>query len=208
MKNKNPTNSTAYQNAERDTHNPEPNNKNPEASAQSAQSAHNPQSTNQPNEPSMEANQPSEPNMKTKQPTSQSYNPDNQIAALTEDLKRTRADFENYRKRIDQEKSQMKELGREQAIIKILPLLDAFSLAISAHQELAPLAKTLEKSISDLGLRKIPAATDADFNPDLHEAISAEDQGGDREVINQVLRDGYYLDTTVLRPALVSVKKI
>jgi molecular chaperone GrpE len=130
------------------------------------------------------------------------------IAELTADLQRTRADFENYRKNTEKQISDARDKGRLSAIFSLLPVLDNLDLAISAHPELAPLAKSLDKTLADLKLAKISVAKDADFNPDLAEAIAMEDGEGDHEVISEVLRPGYSLDGTTLRPALVKVKKV
>lgn len=129
-----------------------------------------------------------------------------QIAELTADLQRTRADFENYRKQVESQRSQAMDAARQDTVRKVLPLLDNMALAIAAHEELLPLEKTLEKTLSELKLERIDSVAGAEFNPDLHEAIAMEDGGGEKEIIVETLRPGYLYEGQVLRPAMVKVK--
>ena len=131
-----------------------------------------------------------------------------QIAELTNDLQRTRADFENYRKQMDAQKAQSVEFAKCETVRKFLPLLDDLSRAIAATPELAPLAKNVEKTTIDLGLTKIDSTPGTAFNPDYHDAIMMEDTEGEKEVIAESLRDGYLYNGEVLRPAMVKVKNI
>ena len=129
------------------------------------------------------------------------------IAELTNDLQRTRADFENYRKQIEAQKETERKLSRYATVGKMLPLLDDIDRAVGTYEELKPLAKTLEKTMQGLGLKKIEMVEGAEFNPELAEAVMAEGDG-EKEVIGEVLRPGYYYENEVLRPAMVKVKKI
>ncbi len=131
-----------------------------------------------------------------------------QINELTNDLQRTRADFENYRKQIDSQKAQAVEFAKYDTVRKFLPLLDDLGRAISANPELAPLVKNIEKTISDLGLAKIDSTAGSEFNPDYHDAIMMEDSEGEKEVVSESLRDGYLYNGEILRPAMVKVKNI
>lgn len=127
---------------------------------------------------------------------------------LLNDLQRTRADFENFRKQVEVQKEQAKKLATDATILKFLPLIDDMSRAISSNPEvLAPVAKTLEKTMTDLGLSKIETAEGTDFNPDLHDAISMDDSAGEKEVISEELRPGYLYNGEILRPAMVRVKR-
>ena len=145
--------------------------------------------------------------MKKDQPTAPDSR-DAKIAELTNDLQRTRADFENYRKQIDAQKATAINLARLGTVEKLLPLLDDIDRAIASTPELAPLAKSLEKTMKDLSLTKVGAAPGTDFDPDFHDAISMEEGDGKREVISEVLRDGYFYEGEILRPAMVKVKNV
>lgn len=126
------------------------------------------------------------------------------LTELTADLQRTRADFENFRKQIEVQKENERNAVRLATVYKILPLLDDLERAILSYQELAPLEKSLEKTLEELGLKKIDSREGVEFNPDLHEAVMAEGEG-EKEVIVETLRPGYYYEKEVLRPAMVKV---
>lgn len=129
------------------------------------------------------------------------------IAELTNDLQRTRADFENFRKQTEIQKENAKKAAKLATVMKILPIIDDFERAINSYKELSPLEKSLEKTLSELGLMKIDSRKDVEFNPDLHDAVMVEGEGS-KEVIAETLRTGYYFEKEILRPAMVKVKHI
>jgi len=140
------------------------------------------------------------------------------LGELTLDLQRTRADFENYRKRVDVEKSAAREAGQSSAILKLLPVIDNIERAIAYTPEdlkdntwvqgVSGLVKHLEKSLEGLNVARIDAKPGADFNPELHEAIQFdEDAEGEREVIADELQAGYTLNGHVIRHAMVKVTR-
>lgn len=129
------------------------------------------------------------------------------ITELTNDLQRTRADFENFRKQVEIQKENEKATTRLATVYKVLPLLDDIDRALSTYQELAPLQKSFEKTLKDLNLAKIDSHEGTEFNPDLFEAVLVEGDG-EKETIAETLRPGYYYEGEVLRPAMVKVKKI
>lgn len=139
-----------------------------------------------------------------------------QLGELTLDLQRTRADFENYRKRVDAEKAAAREAGQASAILKLLPVVDNIERAIAYTPEdlkdnkwvqgVGSLVKNLEKSLESLNLMRIDAKPGTVFNPGLHEAIQFdEDAKGDKEVIEEELQAGYTLNGHVIRHAMVKV---
>ena len=129
---------------------------------------------------------------------------------LLADLQRTRADFENFRKQTDLQKAQAKKIAEYSTVLKIIPLIDDIFRAISANYEIMqPVEKTLQKTLAELNLAKIVTTAGTEFNPDLHDAISVdEDSVGEKEVIAEELRSGYLYNGEVLRPAMVRVKRI
>lgn len=144
---------------------------------------------------------------KKKAPEQSSANElDVKIAELTNDLQRTRADFENYRKQMDLQKAQAAEFAKYETVKKVLPLLDDIDRAISATPELKPLEKSLEKTLTELKLTKIDSEPGAEFNPDLHDAVMMEESEGEKEVIAETMRAGYTYNGSVIRPAMVKVK--
>lgn len=129
-----------------------------------------------------------------------------QINELLNDLQRTRADFENFRKQVELQKENERKTARLATVFKILPLLDDFGRAIKSYEELLPLKKSFEKILKELDLTEINSAEGTEFDPDLHDAVMVEGEG-EKEVIKETLRPGYYYKSEVLRPAMVKVKK-
>jgi molecular chaperone GrpE len=141
-----------------------------------------------------------------------------QIDELTLDLQRTRADFENYRKRVELEKTSAREAGQSSAILKLLPVIDNIERAVTHMPEelaenkwaqgVAGLAKNLEKSLEALNLKRIDATKGTEFNPELHEAIQFDEMAeGEKEVIEDELQAGYLLDGRPIRHAMVKVTR-
>jgi molecular chaperone GrpE len=139
------------------------------------------------------------------------------LSELTVDLQRTRADFENYRKRVEIDKEQARATGKVQAILKLLPVIDNIERAIGHMpkslkddkwaQGVAGLIKNLDKSLESLNLRRIDAKSGTPFDPELHEAIQMDDGDGDTEVIAEELQPGYKLGDDVIRHSMVKVTK-
>ncbi len=140
------------------------------------------------------------------------------IDELTADLQRVRADFENYRKRVDAEKDAARQAGEAGAIRKLLPVIDTIERAV-AHipsdiadhtwvKGVAGLAKQLETVLAGLELARIPAAPGDPFNPELHDAVQFdEDAEGEHDVIAAELQPGYVYKGIPLRHAMVKVTK-
>jgi len=141
-----------------------------------------------------------------------------QVADLTLDLQRTRADFENYRKRTEAEKTSARSAGQAAAILKLLPVIDNIERAV-AHtpedlqdnkwaQGVAGLVKNLDKALEALSLARINASPGVEFDPSLHEAIQfEEDAEGEKEVIAEQLQPGYILNGQPIRHAMVKVTR-
>lgn len=141
-----------------------------------------------------------------------------QIEELTQDLQRTRADFENYRKRVEQEKTVAREAGQASAILKLLPVIDTIERAVNHVPEnlkedkwaqgIVNLTKNLERALEGLNLRRIDASAGADFNPELHEAIQFDEEAeGEKEVIEEELQAGYLLQGRPVRHSMVKVTR-
>ena len=141
-----------------------------------------------------------------------------QLGELTQDLQRTRADFENYRKRVEQEKTAAREAGQAGAVLKLLPVVDNIERAIGHMPEelkdnkwasgVASLVKNLEKSLESLNVKRIDSTKGAPFNPDLHEAIQVDEESeGEHEIIAEELQAGYTLNGHPIRHAMVKVTR-
>ncbi|HET7630075.1 MAG TPA: nucleotide exchange factor GrpE [Candidatus Saccharimonadales bacterium] len=154
----------------------------------------------------------------TKEKTPKTDKLQESIDQLTADLQRTRADFENYRKRSETDKEAARALGKTQAILKLLPVIDNIERAIGHMpaslkddkwaQGVVGLVKNLDKSLESLDLKRIEANPGTVFDPELHEAIQMdEDSEGDQEVIAEELQPGYLLAGQPIRHAMVRVKR-
>ena len=141
-----------------------------------------------------------------------------QVAELTADLQRTRADFENYRKRTEADKVAAQQYGQAAAIMKLLPVIDNIERAIAYipdeladnawAQGVSGLIKNLEKSLTSMNVRRIAATPGTAFDPELHEAIQVdEDAEGEQEVVAEELQAGYILGETPIRHAMVKVTR-
>ena len=152
--------------------------------------------------------------------------PDEAIATLTDevltarteaaghldDLRRVAAEFENYRKRVERDRTETVERSTERLVGALLPVLDSFDQAFThepATEQEAALVKGMQSVYHQLmdvlaaeGLEPI-AAEGEPFDPNVHEAVSGGGSG-DLFVAN-VMRRGYTLRGRVLRPALVVV---
>jgi molecular chaperone GrpE len=140
------------------------------------------------------------------------------IDELTLDLQRTRADFENYRKRSESDKAAIYQQGQSATILKLLPVIDTIERAV-AHmpkdlkdhtwaQGIAGLMKNLDKSLANLNLERVEAKPGTDFDPAFHEAIQFDEEAdGDKEVIADELQPGYLLNGIVIRHAMVKVTR-
>ncbi len=141
------------------------------------------------------------------------------MGELTQDLQRTRADFENYMKRSEVEKISAREAGQSSAILKLLPVIDNIERAITHTpdelrdnmwvQGVTSLVKNLEKSLDELNLKRIDAKPGTIFNPDLHEAILFDegDSPDGEEVIAEEMQPGYTLNGRPIRHSMVKVTR-
>jgi molecular chaperone GrpE len=141
---------------------------------------------------------------------------EDEIAELKDQLKRLQAEFDNYRKRQAREFHRLCEQGKRDLITDLLPVLDNIDRArehrdqgTSSEEILPGLFQTmtqLDSVLAKEGLSGIPLAPMDQFDPNLHEAVIAEDYPGiDHDVVLEVLRRGYYLEQELLRPTLVKV---
>jgi len=135
-----------------------------------------------------------------------------------EQLLRTTADLENYKKRAAREKQEAIKFANEGLIEKLIPILDNFEMALNAasaanttveslRSGVQMIAQQLKSAMTDAGLQEIDAAGQA-FDPNLHEAISQQETAEVPEgrVVQQT-RKGYRLRDRLVRPASVVVAK-
>lgn len=132
-----------------------------------------------------------------------------------EDVRRARAEFENYRKRVMREGSAQRTAGVTEVVTRLLDVLDDFDRTLDAaeHSDDEALRKGVELvygkligALQGLGLRRIDGAG-APFDPTVHEAVQQVPAEGetDEPTVHQVLRPGYQLEDRVVRAAMVVV---
>lgn len=143
---------------------------------------------------------------------------DSAINELTIDLQRVRADFENYRKNVDIQKVQARQIGEEMMIQKLLPIIDNINRAISHTpadltdnewvRGVINIGKTIDNLMSEFGLTKINATPGAKFDPNLHDAVQFDEStDGENEIIDTELQTGYLLNGVPIRHSMVRVKR-
>jgi molecular chaperone GrpE len=121
-------------------------------------------------------------------------------------LRRTQADFENYRKRVQREMSEARDTGAATLVGRLIDVLDTVDLAL-AHDpsdSVAQIATALFDALAKEGLARIDALG-TPFDPEVHDAVLHEEGDGPAEVI-EVLRSGWQWNGRVLRAAMVKVK--
>ena len=127
-------------------------------------------------------------------------------------LLRTAAEFDNYKKRTEREKSGVAEYARAGIIKQLLPILDNIDRAAGADREspdyikgIELIVKQLEGLSEKLGIEEI-AKQGETFDPNLHEAVMhIEDENLGENVIAEVLQKGYKTGDTIIRHAMVKV---
>ena len=133
-----------------------------------------------------------------------------QFKALAQQLQ---ADFENYKKRVARDVEDAGVRGAARVVNAVLPVLDAFDLAVAHYAEnpsdeakaLVQSRQLLLDSLAKEGLERVGATGDA-FDPQVHDAVAHVEGDGDEQVVDDLLRAGYRWKGVVLRPAMVRVK--
>lgn len=138
---------------------------------------------------------------------------DEQIEELTDRVKRQMAEFENFRRRSEKEKSQMYEIGARSIIEKILPVVDNFERGLSGIEEgnddpfaagMQMIYKQLITSLSEAGVTPIEAVG-KEFDPNFHNAVMHVEDELRRERVVEELQKGYMYRDTVVRHSMVKV---
>ena len=140
---------------------------------------------------------------------------DDKIEELTDRLKRTMAEFDNFRKRTEKEKAAMFEMGAKDVIEKILPVVDNFERGLAALPEdekessfakgMEMIYKQLMKNLEDMGVKPIEAVGQP-FDPNFHNAVMhIDDENLGENVVAAELQKGYMYRDSVVRHSMVQV---
>lgn len=119
--------------------------------------------------------------------------------------RRVQAEFENYKRRVEQQRIEQRERAAEHLVSELLPVLDAGEAAAAQGMEdVAAIHAQLLTTLEKLGLSSV-VEVEVDFDPNVHEAVLHEEGDGD-PVVAEVMRTGYLWNSRVLRPAMVKVR--
>lgn len=140
---------------------------------------------------------------------------DEQIEDLTDRLKRQMAEFENFRKRTDKEKSQMYAMGAKSIVEKVLPVIDNFERGLAAVSEeqkedafvdgMNKIYKQMMTMLEEAGVKPIEAVG-TEFDPEFHNAVMhIEDESLGENIIAEELQKGYMYHDAVVRHSMVKV---
>ena len=138
-----------------------------------------------------------------------------QIEELNDKLKRQMAEFDNFRKRTEKEKTQMYDMGAKSIIEKILPVIDNFERGLAAVPEeqredafVVGMDKVYRQMLTELdasGVKPIEAVGQ-EFDPNFHNAVmQVESEEYDSGVVAQELQKGYMYKDSVVRHSMVAV---
>lgn len=140
---------------------------------------------------------------------------DEQIEELNDRVKRQMAEFENFRKRTEKEKTQMYDMGAKSIIEKILPVIDNFERGFTMVQEedkedafvtgMDKVYKQMLTELESIGVKPIEAVG-KEFDPEFHNAVMQVESGEyESGVVAQELQKGYMYKDTVVRHSMVAV---
>lgn len=140
---------------------------------------------------------------------------DEKIEELTDRVKRQMAEFENFRKRSEKEKSSMYEMGARDIIERMLPVIDNFErglASVSEDEKGTPLAEGMEKiykqfqkTLEEAGVKAIEAVG-REFDPSFHNAVMhVDDESLGENVVAEELQKGYMYRDSVVRHSMVKV---
>jgi len=133
-------------------------------------------------------------------------------------LLRLKAEFDNYRKRIEKEKEELIKFGKEELVVKLLDILDSLDLALSStkdekneHKSIREGVELIHKQFREVlekeGVKKLEVQGEK-FDPNLHYAVEYQESDKHNDnVILEEIRPGYLLYERVIRPAMVVVAK-
>lgn len=140
---------------------------------------------------------------------------DAKIADLEDRLKRQIAEFDNFRKRTEKEKSAMFDMGARHIIEAILPTIDNFERGLKTvpedkeakafYEGMEMIYKQMLKFLSDVGVTAIDCL-DKEFDLNLHNAVMhVEDEAYGNNIIIEEFQKGYKYKDTVIRHSMVKV---
>lgn len=137
---------------------------------------------------------------------------DQQIEELTDKLKRSMAEFDNFRKRTEKEKASMYIIGAREIVEKILPVVDNFERGLAQATEgdafadgMKMIYKQMMTTLDELGVKPIEAVGQ-EFDPNFHNAVMhVDDENVGENIVVEELQKGYTYKDFVVRHSMVKV---
>lgn len=138
---------------------------------------------------------------------------ENEIQTLTDNLQRLQAEFNNFRRRTQQEKESLSIYANEKIVTELLPVIDNMERALEACEDresdiykgVELVYKQLKDTLSKFSVEEI-AAENEEFDPNFHMAVMQEAvEGVESNKVVAVLQKGYKLSNKVIRPSMVKV---
>ena len=187
-----------------------------EEAADTAQTAEE-ETSEEPEQSDQEAESQKEPETKTKtsffgKKKKEKDKFEQQVEELTDRLKRSMAEFDNYRKRTEKEKSSMYIIGARDIVEKMLPIVDNFERGLAQAPEDDPFAegmkmiyKQMMTAFDEMGVKPIEAVG-KEFDPNLHNAVMhVEDESVGENIVVEEFQKGYTYKDFVVRHSMVKV---
>ena len=135
------------------------------------------------------------------------------IDEITNVLKRLQAEFENFKKRTEKEKQEFVKFASQNILIKLLPIIDSFDLALEHKNDKKEFTKGVQliheqllSTVKAEGLQQIDTK-DKKFDPYLHEVMLTETSDKDEDIVLEELQTGYILNGKVIRHSKVKISK-
>lgn len=139
-----------------------------------------------------------------------------ELAALKETNLRIQAEFQNYKRRTEKEKSEIYKYANEKIVVELLLVMDNLDRALESishnvedHQNVLNGVEMIKKSFEDLLEKegvKVIEAVNQPFDPNLHHAVMTEEKDDcDADIVIEEFQKGYKLNDKVVRPAMVKV---
>lgn len=142
---------------------------------------------------------------------------EDKVTQLSDDLKRSQADFLNLKRRSTEERASQAQRIKSELMKSLLPIIDSLERAVEQKPDdfnnndwangVDSICKQMHKALQEYGVTKIDAVG-AEFDPNLHEAVTVDEQSkGEKEVVAEEIQPGYKIGDRVVRHAMVVVGK-
>lgn len=140
---------------------------------------------------------------------------DDRVAELEQQLLRVKADFENHKRRTDEERFKIAGVAQAEVVLKLLPVIDSFERAFATvpsevektdwYKGVTAIHQQFEKMLEDLGISRIKSVGEP-FDPAVHEAVANESSDKfDKETVSEEFEAGYRYGDEVIRHSKVKV---